>query len=254
MNQELGRIKAAAVIAIALVAASAWLGTRASGQEPVGDAATEVLEGAGVGETVLLVVADVVDTANAQTRIEELNSAFGELQGFYADTTDAYDLKAALVQTTPDAVRVGCPNVGALLKTTIEEELLALECPLDSASVNVLRPVELLHLARDRFASYDFPSACGTIGTPPCQRQRFVELFGDDLRMPSGKTVIATAFRTKAGAEQFVEFARSAGSNGLVVVQAFKLGGGEIGLGQEPHPDGSGPLEGPLDDQEAHQR
>jgi hypothetical protein len=51
-----------------------------------------------------------------------------------------------------------------------------------------------------------------------------------------------------------MEFARSVGITGLVTVQAFKLGGGDVGLGQEPHPDGSGPLDGPLDDQESYQR
>jgi hypothetical protein len=213
-----------------------------------------VLEAAGAGETVLLVVADVVETTDADARRDSINASFGELQGFFTDTTDAYDMKAALVQTTADAVRVSCPKVGALLKTTIDDELLNLECPLDSAEVNVLRPVGLDRVPQDGFSSYPFPSTCGRVGAPPCQRERFRELFGDDLRFPVGKSVVATAFRTKQGAEEFVEFARSVGATGLVTVQAFKLGGGDIGLGQEPHPDGSGPLEGPLGDQEAFQR
>ncbi|HYZ94114.1 MAG TPA: hypothetical protein VFA34_17200 [Actinomycetota bacterium] len=66
--------------------------------------------------------------------------------------------------------------------------------------------------------------------------------------------LVLTGFRTKRGAEEFLELARAAGVTGLVTIQARKTGGGAIGLGQEPHPDGSGPLLGPLADQELYQR
>ncbi len=68
------------------------------------------------------------------------------------------------------------------------------------------------------------------------------------------QSLIVTGFRTKQGAEEFLELARAAGVTGLVTVQARKLGGGDIGLGQEPHPDGSGPLLAPLANQELYQR
>lgn len=68
------------------------------------------------------------------------------------------------------------------------------------------------------------------------------------------QSLVLTGFRTKRGAEEFLELARAAGVTGLVTIQARKLGGADIGLGQEPHPDGSGPLLGPLPDQELYQR
>lgn len=102
----------------------------------------------------------------------------------------------------------------------------ALGCPDATTTVKELQPVALRWTPLDTTAS----------------------------ALVAGHTLVLTGFRTKRGAEEFLELARAAGLQGLTVLQARKLGGGDIGLGQEPHPDGSGPLLGPLPDQESFQR
>jgi hypothetical protein len=58
--------------------------------------------------------------------------------------------------------------------------------------------------------------------------------------------VLATAFRTQAGAEDFLELAGAAEAPALLTPRLENRGTVYVGLGQEPHPDGSGPLIGPL--------
>jgi hypothetical protein len=197
---------------------------------------------AGHGEHVLLVVADVVAPSEAAARLAELNAAFGELQGLYADTSDAYTISGARLRTSPDEVNASCADHPEY------------ECPDRASSVRVYRDVKSRFVERTGFRRHGFPERCGSVGTPPCERTRFVELFGDDLRMPRGRVVIGTGFRTPKGADRFIAFARTVGVRGLVVVQVRKSGGSDIGLGQEAHPDGSGPLERQLPDQARRQR
>lgn len=206
-----------------------------------GDPLSDLPAAIGVGETVLLVVGDVTSPSEAAARRDTLNTRFGALQGFSVDATDAYDVRAALVQTTPDASSIRCSAIGA-------------DCPKGLERVLVPQPVGLRYVEGARFPTFAFPSPCGGRTTPPCQRSRFVELFGEHLEFTRGRAVIATAFRTRQGAEEFIAFARAVGVRGLVTVQALKLGGGDIGLGQEPHPDGSGPLTGPIPGQTELQR
>lgn len=75
---------------------------------------------------------------------------------------------------------------------------------------------------------------------------------GDRFR--SETYLVLTAFRTKKGAEEFVELARNRGYE-TSVVRARKIGGPYVGLGQEANPDGvSGPLIDPLPDPDSFQR
>lgn len=70
-----------------------------------------------------------------------------------------------------------------------------------------------------------------------------------------GTWILLSAFRTLRGAEEFMELARAAtGSSDFLVLRVRKLGGPYVGLGQERHPDGSGPLRGPLPNQESFQK
>ena len=62
----------------------------------------------------------------------------------------------------------------------------------------------------------------------------------------SGAWVLATAFRTKAGADGFVDLARAAGAPAFVTPRVVSLGGSFAGLGQEAAPDGLGPLTHPV--------
>ena len=210
---------------------------------------------AGIGESILLVIADLVPQTDAEARLRALNEPFGEFQGFYADTTDAYEVTGLLVQTTPDVSRVDCRPYLDVFKTFVGAELVELDCPSGPKRVvDALSRVGLSYVAKPDFGSFSFPQKCGEIGVAPCQQDRVRELLGSDLTLSAGQTLLATGFRTKRGAEEFVEFARAAGVTDLVTVQVRKLAGAEVGLGQEAHPDGSGPLNAGLPDQELYQR
>jgi hypothetical protein len=57
---------------------------------------------------------------------------------------------------------------------------------------------------------------------------------------------LVSAFRTLAGAKEFKAFAAYAGATPTIEGPFESLGGLYAGLGQEPHPDGTGPLLEPL--------
>lgn len=61
-----------------------------------------------------------------------------------------------------------------------------------------------------------------------------------------GRWLVLSAFRTVRGAAEFEEQARFAGAKSLRRIMAVYRGRAWIGLGQEPNPDGTGPLNGPL--------
>lgn len=78
------------------------------------------------------------------------------------------------------------------------------------------------------------------------------DVVGTSDYLTGGQWLAASAFRTRAGADEFVT-----SMNGTqvgppaMVVQVRRTGGtADIGLGQEANPDGSGPLVSPLPDQE----
>lgn len=60
-----------------------------------------------------------------------------------------------------------------------------------------------------------------------------------------GRYLLASAFRTDLGATEFEELAAAAGATTRRITARY-TGTEFVGLGQEPHPDGSGPLTAPL--------
>jgi hypothetical protein len=63
----------------------------------------------------------------------------------------------------------------------------------------------------------------------------------------TGDHALVSAFRTEEGAQEFVAFATALGYPAEVLERRVRsLGGLYAGLGQEPAPDGSGPLTGPI--------
>ena len=186
------------------------------GPDPI-EVAQPVLDG-GVGESVVLVVAAQVPSSDVAAWLSELNEPFSELQGFSFDASENYELTGLYVQDGPDAIEVACSD--------------EIDCPDGTTTVRELQPVSLRYIPLP--ADVPVPA--------------------DALRLVPGQSLIVSGFRTKRGAEEFLDLARALGVNDLITIQARKLGGGDIGLGQEPHPDGSGPLLGPLGDQEAFQR
>lgn len=69
---------------------------------------------------------------------------------------------------------------------------------------------------------------------------------GDFEGMEAGRWLLVSAFRTVRGAAEFEELAAAVGFPDTTRVIAGYFGEGYIGLGQEPNPDGTGPLTGPL--------
>lgn len=74
--------------------------------------------------------------------------------------------------------------------------------------------------------------------------------------LPGDRWMALSAFRTRAGAQQFLGWAQSALPGTVArTVQAVRTAGSTpIGLGQEADPDGSGPLLGPVPQQAQAQR
>jgi hypothetical protein len=208
----MGRTKTFLAASI-LVATAVIAGVAVRAAEPVPLADPET----GVGEELILVVADQLPTISDALRAVRASAAsFSDVQGFYVAAADDYEVTGVHVQLGPDTLDLTCPSAARR----------QIECAPGRDVVHVRRPIEL------RFV----PKTLGMVAFRP------------------GTYLLATAFRTRKGAEEFLDLARTVGLHGLITVSARKLGGGFVGLGQEPHPNGSGPLLGPLEDQTAFQR
>jgi hypothetical protein len=194
----------------------------------------------GVGETLVLAIADQRSSADASALLASINARFGDLQGFYIDGSANYVLTGVYIQESPDAIAVACS--------------VEFDCRDGQTLTEALQPVRLRRVTVEEFSSASFPSQCGSTGSPPCQQDRYQQVLGAEPHLTPGHSLVVSAFRTKRGAEHFLEFTRNIGVVGLVTVQARKLTGGDVGLGQESHPDGSGALEAPLSDQESYQQ
>ena len=229
---------AATVLALSGLVVSTWVGAAAN-SDPMsaGRSPTD-----GVGETLLLVVGDVVPPSEAVDRLQAINERFGEFQGLYADSTNAYDVTGGLLQTSADVVERPCAAGGVLDG----------ECRLGEI-VKILEPISTTLVDVSALGRIETTALCATSGDA-CGLTRIRRLLGEDLELDADATILATGFRTKRGAQDFIESARAAGITGLVTLQVKKIAGGDIGLGQEPAPDGSGPLSGPLSGQESYQR
>lgn len=68
-----------------------------------------------------------------------------------------------------------------------------------------------------------------------------------------GRWILVSGFRTKIGAQEFIDLLRASGSQSYAVYRVKKLRGAFIGLGQAGHPDGRGPLLEPLPNPTAYQ-
>jgi hypothetical protein len=93
-------------------------------------------------------------------------------------------------------------------------------------------------------AAMAFGDLQGYYVVPVGQFQGFRQQTGEP-----GDFALVSAFRTEEGAREFVELAASLGQPASVLPERVRsLGGLYAGLGQEPAPDGSGPLVGPIAD------
>ena len=68
----------------------------------------------------------------------------------------------------------------------------------------------------------------------------------DHLGVEGAEFVLVSAFRTAQGAADYIAVARANDAPAVLTPRLVNHGYEYVGLGQEPHPDGRGPLIGPL--------
>jgi hypothetical protein len=175
-----------------------------------------VRNASGHGEALVVVVQGGYDTEEeALAAVSE--ASLGHLQGFYIDRADNYNALGRYDRARPSRSLVDCaspPN---------DHARAGCEQAAGRNRIYALQPASLrLHR--------------GNVAT-----------------LPSGEWLVLTGFRTKRGAEEFLDMTYAFGIWPLETYQVRKFGDNEIGLGQESHPNGLGPLTEPLRDQEAHQ-
>lgn len=198
------------------------------------------------GESLVLVIGGVYDS-QAEAAAAAASMPLGETQGFYVDQTNNYRLRGSYQQTSTDKTWLKCGPDGAGPKKCFAHDAgtYAAHAPV------VLRHHDLTDI--DSLLNAAEPLGCGKVGKPRCKSKVFPKLVRGTGLAP-GKWLTVSGFRTKKGAEQFMELMRSiGGAEDLVSVRAEKAGGPDIGLGQEEHPDGSGPLLDELPNQEYFQ-
>jgi hypothetical protein len=89
-----------------------------------------------------------------------------------------------------------------------------------------------------------FGDVQGYYVVPVAQFQGFQQGAGE-----AGEFALVSAFRTEEGAQEFADLALSFGYPATILPERVRsLGGVYAGLGQEAHPDGSGPLLGPTEE------
>lgn len=236
---------AAGLLVGSLEPAASGFAPSPAGADPVrdGGGTGELIQVDGVGERFLIVVGN--DYAwEAEARAAAV--PFGEMQGFYVDSTSNYRVLGLYEQASPDLGTISCESADARAGGA---------CTNGSGSLQAYQPVELTYVSLPSAPSLLARTrACGGLDQPPCVERRFRALLTDELQLVPDRFLLLSAFRTKAGAAAFVELARTVGSVDVVVLRVLKTGGGYVGLGQEANPDGvSGPLVAPLPDPDVYQ-
>lgn len=222
----------------------------------------------GRGESLVLVIGGVYPTeAEAEAVVARSNQS--ELQGYYLSSTNDFRVTAAYADIRPTSQSIECsapglnsakqalPELGQVtgeqLQALCEERQAAGQG--DSLSIVLDTRLERVVLDRDDHgkARLSPPSSCAP--QSPCLGRAAAAL-DEAGALPADHWMAVSAFRTRVGAEQFVTWMRDAqASPPEMVLQAVRDNGtSNIGLGQEAHPDGSGPAAGPLAQQETFQR
>lgn len=215
---------------------------------------------AGSGESLVLVVGGVYPTAAEASDAAALLQ-LGEFQGFYIAPTDDFAVKAAYADYRPETATIECspsgmeaalsdlPELEQVSYETLEQQCDASAHADSQAHVSLaldaaLERVDLGHSDRNT-AGDSQPARCAPAST--CLGQA-PSILGKKQSLPAGQWMTVTAFRTTAGAEDFLTFLRGAGAPpAAMVIQAIRRhGSSDVGLGQEPSPDGTGALVAPL--------
>lgn len=237
------RVRSGALLALTLLSgglAGAATAARPPLPEPtVLDHAAQV----GRGEKLILVVAGRSPT-EAAARAAAAALSMGDVAGFYVDAASNYRLLGVYDQTNADVLAVDCAGVADAPQ----------DCATTGRTLRAPQDVRLRYVPEAGVAALlTAPRpGCGVVGAAPCIAERLGRILSSGRLDPSSWLVLS-AFRTRIGAEQWATWARDHGAT-VVAIRVVKLGGGYVGLGQEPHPDGSGPMFDPPVDPDAAQR
>lgn len=210
------------------------------------DTPLDLVKITGKGERLILVIGGQF-SAREDAEKAAVALSFGDMAGFYVDSTDNYDVIGVYDQAGPDILPIACadlPDVaGACAPGTVIDAHQAI-----ALRYRALIPGQGLELDPD-------DPACDSIGHPPCSAKRLARLLtGAGGQLEKGRFLLVSAFRTLTGAEEFAELARDRGAV-VAVIRALKTGDTYVGLGQEANPDGvSGPLLGPLPNPDEYQQ
>jgi hypothetical protein len=145
----------------------------------------------------------------------------------------AIGLMAATARTAPAPRPFGRPVGPALVRDTGAGELL----------LTVVGGVYPSRAEAERAnAVMSFGDLQGFYVVPVGQFQGFSQQTG-----APGDFALVSVFRTDEGAREFVDLAAGFGYQAVILPERVRsLGGLYAGLGQEPNPDGSGPLLAPV--------
>lgn len=218
--------------AAALVALVVWPratdGAADPAPEPAAAAPSFDLTVTGVGEpSLIVVVSGTFDMEAAARSYRDELAALRDIEIAYVDASRNYELLGLYVDDAP-----------------------AREGPVGGGLVAGLPRPQLVH----HDVAEAMPPGCGAateLAPPGCPHPDALRYATDGL--PDDEWWVLSAFRTRAGAEEYVELVEALGADPFAL-RVRKLDGPYVGLGQEAHPDGSGPLVAPLEDQVEYQR
>jgi hypothetical protein len=206
----------------------------------------------GQGESLVLVVAGSYGS-EAEAAGAEAAGAIGDLAGFNIRRGASFATIGVYVQSSEQTEAILCGD-----RRSVE---LGIDCHASTLDVGTplkFRPpveLRLIPMDPDVVANGIAVPACGMDHAPPaCLPSTVADLPG--FQLTDGGWHRVTAFRTLRGAEEFLALLRDGFNYDLSevgVLQVTKLDGKDVGLGQESHPDGTGPLVAPLEDQRSHQ-
>jgi hypothetical protein len=208
----------------------------------------------GRGENLILVVQGTYSSAGAATL--HLAKSGGHTQSFYLASSDSFEVKGYYINDAPSLLEIDC-SVGAPTEHVLCDSIIADEyrnsTELDASKMLVKQQVSLKYfLTSEELIA---PELCRTELDSMCSSPAMDALINRGLTFDE-PWLLVTAFRTKQGAEEFIDFATATGmaeADELMIVRVHNVDSGFIGLGQEAHPDGSGPLLEPLPHQDKDQ-
>lgn len=209
--------------------------------------ADEAANHSGRGESLILVVGGVYETRTEAEAAAALSQT--EVQGFYVASAGDFQLLDTYAQISADRTELDCSASDFMERARkmpelaqISERQLRWHCGDQGGRLSVVRDVQL---SREEGSCQE---------DSPCRAAARAGL-GSSMTWPDGdEWIVASAFRTLPGSQEHMTYLRDVAQVPAFAVRVLReRGETDLGLGQEAHPDGSGPLVGPLPNQTMHQ-